>query len=142
MPDKKTVLLISDFTVDLLKGFLNAPGDPALHAECAPFGQVVPLLMNAQDPVWQKRPDVVIVWTQPQAVIPSFGGILKFEQVDINELLAEVDVFCESLKKLKDRTNLVLVPHWQVPSWQRGLGAFDLKAKRGVRDVLMRMRLG
>jgi len=141
MPDKKTVLLISDFTVDLLKGFLNAPGDPALQAECAPFGQVMPLLMNAQDPVWQNRPDAVIVWTQPQAVIPSFGKVLKFQQVDINELLAEVDAFCEPLKSLKDRSNLVLVPHWQIPFWQRGLGVFDLKARHGARDVLMRMNL-
>ncbi len=141
MAEKKTVLLISDFTVDLLKGFLNAPGDPALNAECAPFGQVMPLLMNPRDPVWQDQRDVVIVWTRPQAVIPLFRKALNFEQVNLDELLAEVDAFCEPLKTLKDRANLVLVPQWQIPAWFRGMGVFDLKAKRGIRDILTRMNL-
>jgi FkbH-like protein len=118
-------LLISDFTIDELARRLEIDaGAPALAAAIAPFGQVVPTLVSPKDPAH----DYAVVWTRPDAVLPSFGRILEFEEIGDDALLSEVDQFASLLLEGLKEYRFAFVPTWTVPPWRRGLGLVDGRA--------------
>lgn len=138
----KTCLTISDFNVSNLNAYLLNNGDsPVIRPVEAPFGQVHQLLMNFSAPCWKENPDVVVIWVQPQGVIPSFRGVLMYDETPQQKVLEEVDEFTELLLSLKDRAGTVLVPSWVLPSYDRGLGLLDLQHDLGIRNLLMKMNL-
>ena len=118
-------LLVSDFTIDELARFLEAGGESApVAATIAPYGQVVPTLMSAKS----AEHDYAVVWTRPEAVLPSFARILEFEQVEEEVLLSEVDAFVKQLREGLQAYRFAFVPSWTVAPWRRGLGLADARA--------------
>ena len=76
-------LIISDFTADVLAHSLGREmGFPVLACEVAPFGQVIQTLMQAGMTGEANPPDFAVVWTRPEAVVPSFQEITEFRAVD------------------------------------------------------------
>jgi len=139
--DQKAIL-ISDFTLNNFAGYLeNDESFPRILATVAPFGQVMQVLMNETLDCWQAAPDLGVVWTRPEAVIEGFNKTLQCEAVDLEEILQQVDAFCETLRKLERRLKLVFIPTWLLPGHQRGLGALDLRANGGMAYTLMHMNL-
>jgi FkbH-like protein len=125
-------LVISDFTADNLISALghNAEG-PRLDLEAAPFGAVVPTLATARE-TWPADLDFAVVWTQPEAAVPSFGRVLRFEDVPDAVLLQEVDAYADLLLGAAERVRFMLVPSWVRRSSARGLGLLDLGHRRGL----------
>jgi FkbH-like protein len=125
-------LLVSDFTIDELARCLELdPGGPALAAEMAPYGQVVPTMMSARN----AEHDYAVVWTRPEAVLPSFGRLLEFEEVEESTLLSEVDAFANLLVEGLKAYRFAFVPTWTVPPWRGGLGLVDART-HGVTRAL------
>jgi FkbH-like protein len=117
-------LLISDFTIDELARCIETdPLEPPLAADVAPFGQVVPALMAGAPP----GVDYAVVWTRPEAVIPSFARVLEFEAVDDTVLLDEVDRYAALVAEGLASYRFSIVPTWTVPPWRRGLGVADAR---------------
>ena len=120
-------LLISDFTVDPLARILDrADGPIRLATEVAPFGAVVPTLL---DPATE-RTDFAVVWTRPQGVLPSFLKVLD-GAVDVDattEIRSDVDRFAELLRRASNSVRTVFVMTWTLPPWIRGRGVTDLRA--------------
>jgi FkbH-like protein len=138
----KRLLTISDFNVNNFNAFLcNSEEQPAVCSIEVPFGQVHQLLVDRSAGCWTETPDCVVVWTQPQGVIQSFNRALKYEGVEPDVVLEEVEQFAELLVSLKDRAWTVLVPSWVLPSYDRGLGLLDLRHNLGITNLLMRMNL-
>jgi FkbH-like protein len=133
------ILLIADFTITGFTHFLNTGEAPSLHARVAPFDQVVPTLVNATSECWNPRPQFAVVWTRPQAAIKAFARILDHERVDIQEVLAEVEVFAEHLREAAKRVAALFVPAWTWPSYDRGLGILNLRPPSGPSYCLLRM---
>ena len=113
-------LLVSDFTISELAHQLegNAEG-PSFSVEVAPFGQVVQSLLGAASS------DLAVVWTLPEATLPTFRKALEFQDATLSDLLAEVDQFCSAVAAAAPRFKSVFVPTWTAPGWLRGLGAID-----------------
>jgi len=133
-------LLISDFNVGILRGLLaNDQTTPVVEATLGPFGQVTELLVDSQHECWRTEPDVVLVWTQPQAVLNSFARVLSFADVAPEDLLAEVDRHAAHVAAVVGRLRHVFVPTWVSPPHQRGLGMLDLTHSRGVSGALLAM---
>jgi FkbH-like protein len=127
-------LLISDFTIDDLGRYLESDGTPpTLGAAVAPFGQVIPTLMQDKHP----EHDYAVVWTRPEAVLPSFARVLDFEQVSDDALLVDVDEFASRLIEGLKSYRFAFVATWTVPPWRRGLGVADGRAN-GVTRALCR----
>lgn len=127
-----TGLLVSDFTIDELARCLELdPGVPILAGAIAPYGQVVPTMMSPRN----AEHDYAVVWTRPQAVLPSFGRLLEFEEVEEGALLSEVDAFANLLVEGLKPYRFAFVPTWTVPPWQGGLGLVDARA-HGVTRAL------
>jgi FkbH-like protein len=138
----KTCLTISDFNAGNFNAYLtNSEEMPGLRVVEAPFGQVHQLLLDDTADCWAEAPDVVVVWTQPQAVIQSLGRSLMFEEVLPEKLLQEVDQFADLLLSVGGRTKSVLVPTWVLPSYDRGMGLLDFHHDIGIRNLLSRMNL-
>ncbi|MBE7551668.1 MAG: HAD-IIIC family phosphatase [Anaerolineales bacterium] len=134
-------LLISDFNISNLAGFLHNEGEaPPVEAAVAPFGQVMPVLMQPDLACWQSQPDFSVVWTQPESVSESFRSMLAYQGSAIETILAEVDAYCALLLEMRHRLKSVFVPTWVLPAYQRGLGLLDLK-NGGLTQTLMRMNL-
>ena len=138
MSPKLSGLLISDFTCDVLKAFLiNLPEDPSCQIDIGDFGQTINLLKNPSDPLWQKNFDFIVIWTQVMAVIPSFRRVLRFEDVPLEDLLLECDVFINAVKEGSIKGRFIFVTSWSIPEFFRGYGPIDLKRADGFRRVLL-----
>lgn len=134
-------VIISDFNAGNLAGCLKSSADlPSVETTVVPFGQTIPALLERHADWWEGHPDFTVVWTQPQSVIEGFGSVLRHQSVSLDRVLAQVDEYAALLRNLTDRTRLVLVPAWVVPTHYRNFGLLDLKAG-GMADTLMRMNL-
>jgi len=133
-------LLIADFNTANLQGLLaNDETAPTVDACSAPFGQVADLLMDGSHECWQPEPDSVLVWTQPHALIGGFARLLAGEESDTEQLLLEVDMFCDQLRMAASRVRHVFVTTWVLPPHHRGLGMIDLTHTGGAGGALLRM---
>lgn len=132
-------LLLSDFTIDDLALELNEPiAAPLLEVEVAPFGQVVPTLLNLQ--AVTEPPALVVAWARAESVVPSFARVLAFESVAESELLAEVDAYASLIASSTARVRCVVVPTFTLPAHNRGWGLMDGK-KGGATRALYAMNL-
>lgn len=139
--ERPKTLIISDFNVGNFAGYLrNDPDSPPVEVIEAPYGQVVPVLVDKGLTCWRDNPDFAVVWTQPEAVVESFRPALD-RPMSIDEVLEEVDRYASMLMGIRDRVRAVLVPTWVVPYYNRGLGMLDLKETGGLANVLMRMNV-
>jgi HAD superfamily phosphatase (TIGR01681 family) len=131
--------LISDFNIANLGSVLDhGDATPAVKTTVPDFGQVMPTLLNPQDPTWEKSGDFAVVWTRPEGVVHSFNDVLDYAPFDIETVLDEVDQYCDAIESAAGRTGIVLVPTWVVASYHRGLGVIDRRGG-GVRAVLAKM---
>lgn len=136
-----TCVLVSDFNIENLSGYLSADGiGPIVSTTVAPFGHVIPTLLESPSEIWSPRPDVAVIWTRPEGVIESFAELLDGGRPVHDRMLEELDRYTDTLKGVTDRAGVVLVPTWVVPAYQRGLGLMDFKSG-GVALALMQMNL-
>jgi len=127
--------VISDFHVGTFAGYLgNDEGEPAVTVVSPDFGRVVPQLLALGD----APRDLLIVWTRPEEVLPSFARLLAFEAVPEERLLAEVDAFADAI--LGARARVALVPTWVTPP-TRGWGMLEMRRGLGLAQTLMRLNL-
>ena len=133
-------ILISDFTINNLGGFLsNSEGEPAIASVIAPFNQVQQVLLDGKMDCWSANPDFAVVWCQPERVIYSFNSLLNNENVKIEILLKEVDQFSELLKNLSGRVKFTLVASFTIdPKRFTGLTAYK---EAGIIQVLQQLNL-
>jgi FkbH-like protein len=121
-------LLIADFTIDPLARALERPTAAVrLHAEIAPYDTVVPTLLAPPS----ADADFAVVWSRPEAILPSFARLLAAEDVDKEELLGDVDRFADLVERGSTDFGCVIVPTWTVPPWLAG-GALTESRPGGV----------
>ena len=88
-------LLISDFNLSNLQGYLNNDRRlPLVHASSAVYGQVLAPLLEATDPCWEDAPDIAIIWTRPEAVLPSFGAVLDLAEYLVQRTIRQQTPGC------------------------------------------------
>jgi FkbH-like protein len=137
-----TCVLVSDFNLQNFAGYLtNDPEFPTIEAISTPYGQVAATLLDKDAPCWLNEPDVAVVWTRPESVIPDFNALLKYERIRLPEVLQQVDDFCALLIGMSKRVKYVLVPSWVLPSYRSVFGVLDMQTGIGLTNTLMRMNL-
>ncbi len=140
--EKLKSLLVSDFNIDVLAGYLNNDeGLPNIDAAVAPFGQVIPVLVDENMECWKDDYEFVVVWTQAEGVIESFKDVLDYKDVSVDRILAEVDSFSQMLLNIQNRAKNIFIPTWIVPSYNKGYGMLDMRNEIGMSNILMRMNL-
>jgi FkbH-like protein len=120
-----TGVVLADFTIGDLAVRLRDPADaPVLHVRETPLGQVAQLLMQGAP---EGAADYAVVWTRPEMVSTAFQRVLSHEPATADELLAEVDLFCDLVARGAAHYRFVFVPTWTAPYYQRGLGLADAR---------------
>lgn len=132
--------ILSDFNVDVFAALCrNDVSEPRIAPRTGGLGQVVPVLLNKDDPLLTESA-YTFVWTQPQTVSEVLRRAIAHEQVDHEAALAEVDQFCLAILTARaNHKTTIFVPTWQLPSQCRGYGVLDLKPGLGVRWLLNKM---
>ncbi len=119
-----------------------ATDDVRFDVAQAPYGQVFPTLLNEAADLWQPPPDVTLVWTRPERVLPGFAALLAGEDVAWERLASDVDAFVAAVRAGADRTvRLTLVTTWAQPPTERGLGVADWTTPGGIASTLARLNL-
>jgi FkbH-like protein len=133
-------LLIADFTAGSLMGLLeNSSGLPECSVDASPFDQVAQVILQANHECWSAEPQLAIVWTRPERVSPAFARVLAGETVVEQQVLDEVEAFCELASKLESRVSYCFLPTWVNTLPRRGLGVMDLKPGAGATYLLSQM---
>lgn len=134
-------LILSDFNSDLFRNFLIQTSQSlSVQASAPAFGQVMQTLMSPEEEIWENPYDLMVIWTRPEGVIPSFNLDLGPGPVDLETLLNEVDQFSKAILQVKVKAGMIIVPSWVLADDGEGGGVFDMKVK-GLRYQLMRMNL-
>ena len=137
-----TCVLVSDFNLQNFAGYLtNDPEFPAMEVMVAPYGQVAPILIDKDAPCWQNGPDVAVVWTRPESVIPEFNTLLKYEKIHLPGILQQVDEYSALLISMSSRVKYAMVPSWVLPAYRSVFGVLDMKTGIGLTNTIMRMNL-
>ena len=143
MPEQfYTCVLVSDFNLQNFAGYLaNDPEFPGIKPVSAPFGQPAATLLDPDLPCWRHTPDVAVVWTRPQAVVPAFKALLAYEPVPLATVLQQVDEYCALLAGVSERVQYGFIASWALPSDRRVFGMLDMQAEIGLTNTVMRMNL-
>ena len=140
--NRASCLLVSDFNLKTLGAYLaNADEEPGFDVVEAPYGHVVPVLLDASLECWSPsaRVDCVVVWTRPEAVIPAFKDVLDYKGASAETLDAQVDAYAGQLAGAASRARMMLVPSWEMPAQNRGWGLLEGRKAQGMRSALWRM---
>ncbi len=135
-------LLISDFCIDNLGRLLDDdPHSPPTTTVVAPYGQVLPLLMNPESEFLSPEPDCVVIWTRPESQIKSFAEALHYGDTSLESALQQVDEYAAAIEQVSGRAKFVFVPAWVTAPYRHGWGLLDLKPGMGIENTLLRMNL-
>jgi len=131
------IVTLSDANLANLAAALRADGgEPALEVTEGAPGSLFHALMDASAPVWQGHPDLAVVWTRPEGVLPSFADALAGKRVEPRSVIADAERFANSVAAVAARARWVLVPTWVPTFAARGLGLLDLHDPSGLRALL------
>lgn len=137
--DNLRVAILSDANLANLAALLRRDSDePGISPHDASPGSVLPILFDDTAPAWSPRPDLTLVWTTPDGVLPSFAEALHGERIEGSAIDAEVDEYVRALEGASSRSRWTLVPTWLPPFAARGLGVMDLHDPVGLRALLLR----
>ena len=135
-------VLISDFNIEPLSGYLeNNEEAPAISSTVAPFGQVIHLLLDANNEIWNRYYDFALIWTRPEGVNNSFANAIDFQCIHIEDIFSEIDNFVSAIENILPQVKTIFVPTWVIPTYLKGYGMIDMKKGLGLMNTLMQMNL-
>jgi FkbH-like protein len=140
----RTVLrgaLVSDFNLDTFAGYLrNDSAEPEIECTVAPYGQITQALLDSTASIWKSPLDFAVVWSRPEAVLKSIAGLFNGDEANTDDIVSDVDVFCRNVAAARERSNVLFVPTWVVPTFHVGHGLLDL-TRSGITRALMQANL-
>ncbi|MGC1679726.1 MAG: HAD-IIIC family phosphatase [Candidatus Binataceae bacterium] len=136
-------LLASDFNLHNLAALLlKRETGFALDITTAPFGRVMQLLLSREPSTWLADLDGTLLWTSPEAISPTYGKALCYEDFSTESVLGEVDEFAHALTSILPHVRHIFVPTWSschALDTRRGL--LDMHPRLGITALLMKMNL-
>jgi len=135
-------LLISDFNIQNLSSYLkNEPNAPVIDSVTTCYAEVFQTLLDDTAPCWSARPDFVVVWTRPEAVLEEFRKLLDCCSANREDLNGQVDAFSAALRRASKRTQALFVPTWTISPFHQTQGLLDLSANSGIARALMQINV-
>jgi len=135
-------IIISNFNTDTFVNYLNNNKEsPLIEATAIPFGQAIQTLISKDLNFSKNKYDFIIIWTQAENIIISFKNKINYIQTPIDKILYEVDEFTKLLEDIQKNANLIFMPTWIIPTYNRGYGLLDLKKDIGIENTLAQMNL-
>lgn len=129
-----TLLMLADFTLDPITFFFKEEFKGlAIKPELAPINQIQNIIYNSNHELWEKKPNITVVWSQAEKQLSEFNKLANFESFNKENLEKEVIQFAESIKIAARLSDAVFVTSWTMPPFKRGFGLTDCSSRFGVR---------
>jgi FkbH-like protein len=134
--------IISDFNVDNFARLLTkSAASLGAAVTSAPFGQVMPTLLQRSGGFWTRRYDLVVVWTFPGSVVPPFNDRQNYEAAAAEDIDRGVDEFAAAISGAADGVGSVFVPTWVSSALDAPRPSFEMNPTTGLTFTLWRMNL-
>ena len=135
------VSLISDFNLDTLGLYLRKQLGEQAEVVVGPFGQFTQTVLQTDSSVWQPAPEACLIWTRPEAVLPSLKASLQGLSPQQSELDREVEALAELILRAAQQARFVFVASWTLPLRHAGSGLTDLTSPAGPARLVMAANL-
>tara|TARA_B100000035_G_scaffold61777_2_gene49851 strand:- start:5600 stop:7297 length:1698 start_codon:yes stop_codon:yes gene_type:complete len=131
--------IISDFNVEQLVGYFNNDTSlPEIQATGIGFGDPVGAMISVLQELSDDAQNLLI-WTLPESASNSFYEARKMTPYDPVNVIKDVEIFCDIVKKLSAQVNSIFVCNWKIPVIEQGYGMLDLKEGIGLRSLIHEM---
>lgn len=139
MKEVTKLTIISDFNVEQLVGYFNNDTSlPEIQATGIGFGDPVGAMISLLQELSDDAPNLLI-WTLPESASNSFYEARKMTPYDPVNVIKDVEIFCDIVRKLSAKVNSIFVCNWKIPSTEQGYGMLDLKEGIGLRSLIHEM---
>lgn len=139
MKEVTKLTIISDFNVEQLVGYFNNDTSlPEIQATGIGFGDPVGTMITLLQELSDNDQDLLI-WTLPESASNSFYEAKKLTLYDPVNVIKDVEIFCDIVRKLSAKVNSVFICNWKIPSIEQGYGMLDLKEGIGLRSLIHEM---
>ncbi len=108
--NKLSINIISSFNQSNLVGLLKNNKSYKFEVRESNYNQVIQILTNPKDKMWEKKSKISLVWITPEDVFPEFKKLILNEKISPHILNEQVVSFCDQLKLIKKNSDFILVP--------------------------------
>ena len=107
-----SINIISSFNHLNFVGLLKNSNNFSWHVNDVAYNQVFQTLNNPNAKIWKSKADVTLIWTTPESISAEFQKLQNNSAVDSEVIKKDIDYFCSRIKKIKDFSDIVVVPNW------------------------------
>jgi FkbH-like protein len=131
------IYFVADFNIDTLARLIEHTAMPGVETRTSPIAPAVATLAaGPPGDGWS-----ALVWTRPEATVPSFARAAAFEAIDADQAIDETRAFAAAVRRFAGGTRATFVATWTLPPWHRGYGPLDYRPGVGIAQLLARMNL-
>jgi len=110
--NKVSINIISSFNHSNFAGLLKNSDNFDWHINEVDYNQVFQNLNNVNAKIWKKKTNITLIWTTPESISPEFQKLQKQDSAKSDLIKKDVDYFCSCIKKIKEHSDIVVVPNW------------------------------
>ena len=110
--NKVSINIISSFNHSNFAGLLKNSSTFDWIINDVDYNQVFQTLNNSKAKIWKNKKNITLIWTTPESISPEFQKLQNKNSANTNIIKKEIDYFCSCVKKIKQYSDIVIVPNW------------------------------
>ena len=110
--NKVSINIISSFNNSNFAGLLKNSSNFDWIINDVDYNQVFQTLNNSKAKIWKNKKNITLIWTTPESISPEFQKLQNKNSANTNIIKKEIDYFCSCVKKIKQYSDIVIVPNW------------------------------
>ena len=135
---KVNLNLISDFNLETLKRIIMSQNSNLIaKIETSNFGQIYQSILEFKEDL----NSVNFIWSLPENHFENFQKILNCEEIVIDELFEEVDIFADLILQLSKKCKFIFLANWEKLANYQSQGLLDCKNPQGINRFLLEINL-
>ena len=110
--NKVSINIISSFNHSNFVSLLKNSNTFDWNINYVDYNQVFQTLNNSKAKIWRLKTNITLIWTTPESISSEFRKLLNRKAANTNLIKKDIDYFCSRIKKIKDYSDIVIVPNW------------------------------
>ncbi len=110
--NKVSINIISSFNHSNFVALLKNSNTFDWRVNYVDYNQVFQTLNNSSAKIWKLKVNITLIWTTPESISPEFRKLQNKNAANTDLIKKDIDYFCSRIKKIKDYSDIVIVPNW------------------------------
>ena len=110
--NKVSINIISSFNHSNFVALLKNSNTFDWRVNYVDYNQVFQTLNNSSAKIWKLKTNITLIWTTPESISPEFRKLQNKNAANTDLIKKDIDYFCSRIKKIKDYSDIVIVPNW------------------------------